>query len=66
MSHEESAHRSTGAEMSAGVEPFTSAELALMQANDRSAARNIVVLMAGIFIMGVALYAYVGYCVYQG
>lgn len=43
--------------------PFNHTELAAMRTDDRAATRNIVLLMAGIFIMGLAGYIAVGFWV---
>ena len=45
--------------------PFTAAELEDMRGADRAAARNIVVLMAAIFVLGIAIYTVVDYFAYQ-
>ena len=45
--------------------PFTALELEDMHGADRLAARNIVVLMAAIFVMGIAIYTVVDYFAYQ-
>lgn len=45
--------------------PFTHPELVTMHADDRVAARNIVLLMVGIFIMGLAGYIAVDFWVAQ-
>lgn len=43
--------------------PFNHTELSAMRTDDRAAARNIVLLMVGIFIMGLAGYIAVGFWV---
>ena len=46
--------------------PFTDAEWAQLQAEDFAAGKAVVILMLGIFCMGVVLYACVAYTVSAG
>lgn len=46
-------------ETSSPANPFTPAEIASFHAEDRAAARNIVLLMLVIFLIGVTLYTVV-------
>ncbi|MGE3805832.1 MAG: hypothetical protein AB7K24_14245 [Gemmataceae bacterium] len=46
--------------------PFSETQLEEMHASDRVAARNIVLLLFAIFMMGVGIYAYVAYTVASG
>jgi hypothetical protein len=43
--------------------PFTPAEAAALHVADRGAARNIVLLMVGIFLTGICIYSVVAYSV---
>jgi hypothetical protein len=56
-------HDNTGHSHSPAPNPFTPAETAIFHADDRVAARNIVLLMLSIFVIGVALYGVVDYVV---
>lgn len=46
--------------------PFTDAEWAQLQADDLAAGKAVVILLLGIFSVGVFLYACVAYTVMQG
>lgn len=69
MSHDDSEHHDMHAEPHGSAEsvtsPFTTEELSTLHADDRKAARNIVLLMVGIFLAGVAMYIVVAYVVAQ-
>jgi hypothetical protein len=60
MTHDNHGHVPSHAE-----NPFTSSEIATLHAADRVAGRNIVLLMLGIFTIGLVLYGVVDYVVAQ-
>ena len=55
-------HGTDGA--SAGTALFPSSEVEILHVEDREAARNIVCLLAGLFIVGLVLYTFV--CIWTG
>ena len=59
MNHDPASHGAASTTES----PFGPAELATLHAEDRAAARNIVVLMLVIFLIGITLYGVVDYVV---
>jgi hypothetical protein len=63
---EEHGHDEHAGHSHPAVKPFTDAQIADMHASDRYAARNIILLLMGIFLIGVGIYAYVAAEVARG
>jgi hypothetical protein len=59
-----SAHHAPGAAATSGMQTWFSAdEWTALQTQDKQAARNIVCLMVGIFLTGLAMYLFIAYTV---
>jgi len=64
--HAETKHDDHGHGHAPAASLFTDAQVADMHASDRTAARNIVLLLMGIFVMGICIYGYVANVVARG